>query len=249
MNYTHFITDEKIASNTKRTYNSIHNLYFSSFELDGVIHYESIPEIIKMLSTEKIADKTKSSIFSLLTRLMKHSGLDAETIKKFKTQFFNSLSDSSEEENEQVYVTRYTNACIRKDKMISFMVTYLLYWFDIREKDLREIKIYDEKPTKSKCGFFLRAKSILFQADSDGKKCNRKFVIASERMLEKMRTMVGLCVMSPTMTLTDYTYKHKTAEELTQIYLDCADDVKRELRLSTADKSVEPPTELSEKLL
>ena len=207
MNYEHFIADEKIAPNTKRTY----NLYFSSFEVGGIINYESIPEIITFLSTEKIADKTKSAVFSLLTRLMKHSGLDAETIKTFKTKFFNSLTDS-DEETEQVYITRFTNACIRKEKMISFMVTYLTYWFDIREK------------------------SILFQTDHDGKKFRRKFVIASERMLTKMRTMVGLTILLPSDTpITSFTYKNKTPEELTQIYLDCADDAKKELRLSTMD--------------
>ena len=236
MNYEHFIADEKIAQNTKRTYNSIHNLYFSSYEVGGIINYESIPEIITFLSTEKIADKTKSAVFSLLTRLMKHSGLDAETIKKFKTKFFNSLTDS-DDETEQVYVTRFTNACIRKEKMTSFMVTYLTYWFDIREKDLRTIKIFDTKPTKDTDGFFLRAKSILFQADHDGKKFRRKFVIASERMLTKMRhNMIGKTILTEDMeNITTYTYKHKTPEELTQIYLDCADDTKKELRRSTMD--------------
>ena len=235
MNYEHFIADEKIAPNTKRTYNSIHNLYFSSFEVGGIINYESIPEIIKFLSAEKIADKTKSAVFSLLTRLMKHSGLDAETIKKFKTKFFNSLTDS-DEETEQVYITRFTNACIRKDKMTSFMVTYLTYWFDIREKDLRTIKIFDTKPTKDTDGFFLRAKSILFQADHDGKKFRRKFVIASERMLTKMRNMIGLTILIPSDTpITSFTYKNKTPEELTQIYLDCAADAKKEQRLATME--------------
>ena len=231
MDYLHFIEDEKIAPNTKRTYNSIHSLYFSSFELNGVIPVQCIPEIIKLLSTNKIADKTKSSIFSLLTRLMKHSGMDADLIKQHKTEFFNSLSDSSDEETEQVNVTRFTNACIRKDKLISFMVTYLMYWFDIREEDLFNIRIYDDKPLRNKCGFFLRAKSILFQADCVGNKCNRKFVIASERMLEKMRTMVGLTILSGDMKATDYTYKNKTGKELTKIFLDCADDVKRKQRL------------------
>ena len=101
---------------------------------------------------------------------------------------------------------------------------------------MRTIKIFDTKPTKDTDGFFLRAKSILFQADHDGKKFRRKFVIASERMLTKMRNMIGLTILIPSDTpITSFTYKNKTPEELTQIYLDCADDAKKELRLSTME--------------
>ena len=222
MDYSKFLVDEAVPETTKKTYNSINNIYFKRYLDENGINNYPIETMIEMIASLTLAEKTKRSIFLLLMRLYKHSGATAEQLKNAKTLYHNS-SDDETEPTETKMISDYILRAYRKHELKRYIVNALIYNYGLCENELRKLPMTHEKYSNQD-GFYFKKKSIVVNSRhyNGGKDVGmRKNIIHTERLLDFMGQIYqdgNSYIFTDDDVLTDYTYMGKTDIELNRLF-------------------------------
>ena len=198
MNFVKFNSDNEMSRNSSVAFVSLHKVHILPFEnTDGIVPIEQISLCIQTLAKSNRKDSTKTSVFNLLVRLMKHSNLSENELTNYKTMFHqhkHTHTDPIKNKRTEYLSTLYKLGEYRK------YVINVLHFHGITEREMKSLPIRPMKRNEN--GISSTDKYVYIFRTVDGKL--NKIKLLGKRIVTSFQKINRFHLLDQTESLVDF---------------------------------------------
>jgi len=248
-----YFDSAKVSEKTLKTYHSLYVNHLKQYEKSGLIPLKDVEKNADKILKKEISNNTIMTILSLYINIMIANGIDETKVKeKHRNLFDKKKSDTMERKSKKNSLPSYdelisfNNHLYKKQEWLSYIVSFLLTNYVVRNEDI-DVKIIDNiKQNNGKDNYILLRKTDCVYIRNRYKTFKnygvKKIVIRSKKFRNAIIEFIkkinesgksqlyedGILPLftsnsNLTQTITNHTYQHITESDIAKIVVSNVD--------------------------